>query len=168
MTVFSFLIAVFAVVLSAGVLAVQSKTALRILLYANIAAAAAGGILLGISVLFARNAAGTEGVSADLLSWAADAFSLWLRMAGTASAAAGGVLLLASLIHHRMRRIRALTGCVLIWVILLCGEVYAVTCAGSVVDPSVWIRICTCGLALLVTIWSIPDLLCSLREKTKK
>ena len=167
MTLFFFLIALAALWFSIGACAARRKPALRVLLIANCAAVAAGAVLTGVSLLLVAGAADTPDVSPDLLSWAADAFSLWMRSAGIVSAAVGGVLLLSSLIRHKMKRIRAIAGCALVWLLLLIGGAYAVTCVGTDVDPSLWIRLCTAGLSLLVTAWSIPDLAYRLKENPK-
>lgn len=168
MTLFFFLIALTALTFALGVRHAHGKALRRGLLLANIAAAAAGAVLLTASIVLAERAQGTADVSPDLLSWAADAFSLWLRTAGIPSAAVGGTLFLASLIRHKMERARAVSGCALVWLLLLVGGAYASICTGTALDPSPWIRLCTAGLALLVTAWSIPDLARCREEKRKK
>lgn len=167
MTLFFFFIALAALCFSIGVCSARRKPVLRVLLIANCAAVVAGTVLTVVSRILAAGASDTPDVSPDLLSWAEDAFSLWFRSAGTVSAVVGGVLLLASLIRHKMKRIRATAGCALVWLLLLIGGAYAVTCVGTVLDPSPWIRLCTAGLALFVTAWSIPDLAYRLKENPK-
>ena len=168
MTVFFFLIALTALCFSVGAVFARQKPVLCVLLIANIAAAAAGALLTSVSMILVAKAADMPDVSPDLLSWAEDAFALWFRPAGAVSAVVGGTLLLASLIRHKMKRVRAISGCALVWLLLLLGEAYAATCVGTVLDPSLWIRLCTAGLALLVTVWSIPDLAYCLKENPKK
>ena len=167
MTLFFFLIALAALCFSIGAVFARRKPVLRVLLIVNIAAVVTGAVLTAVSLILAAGAADTPDVSPDRLSWAADAFSLWLRSAGIVSAVAGGTFLLASLIRHKMKRIRAIAGCALVWLLLLLGEAYASTCVGTVLDPSPWIRLCTAGLALSVTAWSIPDLAYRLKENPK-
>lgn len=164
MTILSLLIAALAAAFTAGVLYVRNKTALRALLIANIAVCAAGAAMTAASLLLAGQAQ-TRTDNADQLSWAADAFSLWLRWGGGFTAAAGGTVLLAALIRHSMGRVRALTGCAAVWLILLAGSAYAVTCEAEAVDPSRWVELSCCGFAALAAAWSIADLAFRLREK---
>ena len=113
-----------------------------------------GAVCLGVSLVLAENASGG---TAEQLAWAADAYALWLRMGGIFTAAAGGVILLASLIRHKMVKIRALAACAASLMLLFFGGCYGVICIGEAVDPSGWVWLCAAGYAGLMHLGGAVD-----------
>ena len=134
--------------------AVKGKRGKAAVLIAHGAAVLLGAVLLIFALLVADNAAGG---TADERAWAADAFRLWIRVGGSFTAVVGGVLLAASLIRHKMVKIRALAGCASVLVLLFFGGSYGVICIGESVNPAVWVWLSTAGCAALMNAGGLAD-----------
>ena len=135
-------------------LTVHTRRGWTALLCAEAAMVLAGGCCLAASLVMAS--APGEG-RADQLSWAADAYLLWLRLGGISGAAVGGILFCSSLIRHRMERTRVLAGGIASVVMLLFGFSYGVICIGEAVDPSVWVWLSALGFTGLMRLFALAD-----------
>jgi len=145
---------IFMIVLSVLRFRVRGKRGKWAVFMAHLAAVAAGAVCLILSGILAGNASGG---TADQLAWAADAYALWMRAGGIFAAAVGGVLLIASLIRHKMVKVRALAGCAAVLVLLFFGGSYGVICIGETVNPAVWVWLGTAGYAGVLMTGGLAD-----------